>query len=182
MPLFFPISAGKSAWNSVFSMQWETVEQTTASGLRRAISNQKYPRCAFDMTFNLLTSSQTDELLGFYVRCHGNLLPFLYKDSVHYHVDRQELTKGSDGLYQCVIVHGGYLMPAPYVDNVHVFIDGVETQSYTVNDGKLAVSGSGIVTASYDYYWKVVFADGISVSQLFKNADRVALKLQTVRE
>lgn len=177
----FPLSAGKTAWNSTVTQSWSVAEQETASGRRRAICNQLHPKITFNIEFPVLNDEELDTLEGFYALRKGSLSPFYYKDGTDYHMENQVLQKGSDGLYKAVIKMGGYILPCTHVENLHVFVNGVETTSFTEADGSIRLNTSGTVTASYDYYWLVKFDDSITATKLFKNKNRVSLKLTSVR-
>lgn len=181
MAYIFPIDSGKTAWNSTMTQSWSVVEQETASGRRRAISNQLYPRHTFNIEFPLLRDEELDTLLGFYALRKGSLVPFFYKDAIDYHIENQPLQINTAGKFQCVVNVGGFIEPCEYVENLHVFVNGVETKNFTESGGLISISASSGVSATYDYYWKVKFDDSITTTKLFKNANRVALKLITVR-
>ncbi len=179
----FPLDAGKTAWNSTKAQMWSVTESSSASGRRRAICSQAYPQYTFNVSFNVLTDDELARLAGFYSLCKGALLPFYYKDAVDYHVENQSLASDS-GTYQCVIKSGDYVEPCYFVENLHVFIDGKETKNYTETNGGIVVSGAGtnsVVTATYDYYWRVRFNGDLSVTQVLDDVNRVTLKLVTVR-
>ncbi len=181
----FPLSAGKTAWSSTKAQSWSVTEASSASGRRRAICNQLYPKYTFSITFNVLTDVELAMLTGFYALSKGALLPFYYKDAVDYHVEKQQLAANS-GIYQCVIKSGDYVEPCYCVENLHVFVDGTEIINYTESNGAITVSASilgtsSVVTATYDYYWHVRFDGDLSVMQVLTDINKVNLKLVTVR-
>lgn len=181
----FPLSAGKTAWSSTKAQSWSVTESSSASGRRRAICNQLYPKYTFNVTFNVLTDDELATLAGFYALSKGALLPFYYKDAVDYHVEKQQLG-ASNSTYQCVIKSGDYVEPCQYVTNLHVYVDGTEVTDYTETNGVITVGASvwstgSVVTASYDYYWYVRFEGDLSVTQVLTDINKVSLKLVTVR-
>lgn len=181
MAYIFPIDAGKTAWDSTKTQSWAVTEQETASGKRRAICNQLYPRYTFSIRFPVLRDDELDTLMGFYGLRKGSLIPFFYKDCIDYHMEKQTLQPNADGKYQCVINTGGFLEPCYYVENLHVFVNDVEVTNFTQSGGLITLTASGTVTASYDYYWRVRFESSISSVKVFKNVNEVSLKLTTVR-
>lgn len=179
----FPLDAGKTAWNSTKSQTWSVTEASSASGRRRAICSQAYPQYTFNISFNALTDAELATLMGFYGLCKGELIPFFYKDAVDYHVEEQRLSN-NNGVYQCVIKNGDYVEPCYYVENFHVFADGVEIKNFTETNGGITVGSAitaDVITATYDYYWRVRFNGDLSVTQVLNNINRVSLKLITVR-
>lgn len=180
---FFPLDAGSAAWNSSVSQAWEVTQTETASGRRRAICSQLYPKLSFNVSFTALDDKNLSLLIGFYAKCKGTLLPFFYKD-YGARVELQELSRDESGKYQLFIKNGGYVLPCEKADNVSVYIDDKETSDFTLDGDILTVpaaTAKSVVKASFDYYWRVRFTDTLSVTQSFANVNNVDLKLVTVR-
>lgn len=180
---FFPLEAGSAAWNSTVSQTWEVTQTETASGRRRAICGQLYPKLSFNVSFTALDDKHLSLLIGFYAKCKGTLLPFFYKD-YGARVELQELSRDESGKYQLFIKNGGYVLPCEKADNVSVYIDDKETADFTLDGDILTVpaaTAKSVVKASFDYYWRVRFTDTLSVTQSFANVNNVDLKLVTVR-
>lgn len=180
---FFPLDPGKVSWKTQYGQAWDVAEVKSASGRRRALVSQLYPERRISINFPAISKQEVDDLIGFYEARKGSWQPFFYKDYTDYRLERQTLVKGSDGLYQCVIGHGGSLSPAEYVDNVKVYANGVELSpgAFSVAGGKISTTAQGTITASYDYYYKVIFEKSISISQIFDNVYSVSLTLSEVR-
>lgn len=180
---FFPLEAGSAAWNSSVSQAWEVTQTETASGRRRAICSQLYPKLSFTVSFTALDDKNLSLLMGFYAKCKGTLLPFFYKD-YGARVELQELSRDESGKYQLFIKNGGYVLPCEKADNVSVYVDDKETADFTLDGDILTVpaaTAKSVVMASFDYYWRVRFSDTLSVTQNFENVNNVNLKLVTVR-
>lgn len=180
---FFPLEAGSAAWNSSVSQAWEVTQTETASGRRRAICSQLYPKLSFTVSFTALDDKNLSLLMGFYAKCKGTLLPFFYKD-YGARVELQELSRDESGKYQLFIKNGGYVLPCEKADNVSVYVDDKETADFTLDGDILTVpaaTAKSVVKASFDYYWRVRFSDTLSVTQNFENVNNVNLKLVTVR-
>lgn len=180
---FFPLEAGSAAWNSSVSQAWEVTQTETASGRRRAICSQLYPKLSFNVSFTALDDKNLSLLIGFYAKCKGTLLPFFYKD-YGARVELQELSRDESGKYQLFIKNGGYVLPCEKADNVSVYVDDKETADFTLDGDILTVPTAtlkSVVKASFDYYWRVRFLDTLSVTQNFENVNNVNLKLVTVR-
>lgn len=180
---FFPLDPGKVSWKTQYSQSWDVAEVKSASGRRRALVSQLYPDRKIHISFPAINKQEVDTLIGFYEARKGAWQPFFYKDYTDYRVERQTLVRGSDGRYQCVVAHGGAVSPAEYVDNVKVYANGNELNknAFTVSGGKISTTAQGTITASYDYYYKVVFEKSISVGQLFDDVYAVSLTLSEVR-
>lgn len=184
--LFFPINSGFASWGTSVAQQWKITENKSASGRRRTLCQQKYPSWEFSLTFPNLTKQERDILLGFYASCQGNFKSFFYKDFTDYRVEGQVLNQDTDGLYRFVIPFQGYVEPCEMVDNVTIYVDGRKVTEYEVDGGKVAVylagDGEHIVTADYDYYWRMSFGNSISFTEIFRDLYKVGLKLEVVRE
>lgn len=180
--LFFPLDSGLVSWNTKISQAWDVEEAKAASGRRRTLCQQKLPGWVFDIKFPAITHEEQATLLGFFARCKGSWNSFLYKDYTYCRVENQQLGKGADGKYPCVIPFGDSVEQAEYVDNVRVYINGVETKDFTVDGGKIVLATNGVVTADYEYYWRVCFDKNLSITNIFDNIYSVGLTLRVVRE
>lgn len=179
----FPLDSGETAWSSTLQQAWEVTQTETASGRRRAICSQLYPKLSFNVSFTALDDKNLSLLIGFYAKCKGTLLPFFYKD-YGARVELQELSRDESGKYQLFIKNGGYVLPCEKADNVRVYVDDNETVDFKLDGDVLTVPAAtvkSVVKASFDYYWRVRFTDTLSVTQTFANVNNVNLKLVTVR-
>ena len=82
----------------------------------------------------------------------------------------------------------GQQEPIYYADNIVVYVDGAEqdASTYTVDRGAVvfttAPADTAKVTASYEYYWKVVFSDSkLQIKQRYNNVFQVSFSLEVVR-
>lgn len=125
----FPLDSGETAWSSTLQQAWEVTQTETASGRRRAICSQLYPKLSFNVSFTALDDKNLSLLIGFYAKCKGTLLPFFYKD-YGARVELQELSRDDSGKYQLFIKNGGYVLPCEKADNVSVYIDDKETADF----------------------------------------------------
>lgn len=180
--LFFPIDSSLVAWKSKISQGWDVSEEKAASGRRRTLCQQKLPGWTIEVNFPELTHEEQAALLGFYARCKGSWNSFLYKDYTYCEVKGQQLGKGADGDYQCIIPFDGYVEPAEYVDNLVVYVDGKKITNYTVANGKIKLTTNGVVTADYEYYWRVCFDKKLSITNVFMDVYSASLSLRVVRE
>ena len=177
----FPISTGKTAWSDSVGVKWDVQIQESASGLVRSIVEQDLPKYEFTLKFPALTTEEKNTLLGFFNQCKGELLPFYIKP-FNSHIENQTLAKLNDGTFQIVKAVGDYVEPIEKVENLKVFKNGVETTAYTETDGKITITANqGEITASYDYYERVRFGGGLSVSERFNNVWNCSIKVVTAR-
>lgn len=176
------------AYESTKSVKWDTAVQTAGSGRVKTLTNRFYPQWTIESKFVGLTDDERRKLMGFVNQCKGSYTPFLWLDPEDYHVGSIELPTVSTGVYQCVMVFDSFVQPAQYVENVTVYVDGVlqNASGYTVSDGRIkfdtAPASTSVVTASYDYYFKVMLSDdGIEVEQTYNNFNNTSsVKMVTV--
>ena len=177
----FPISTGKASWGDTVTPTWTVQKQESAGGFVRAIVEHDLPKYEYTIKFPALTKSERDILLGFFNTCKGQLLPFFIKNYMDCHVEKQQLGMGTDGKYQLVKNNGGYVEPVYHADNIKVYVNGAETNQFSYADGKITVSASGTVTASYDYYEKVRFAGNVSFNETFIDVWNCSVKVVSAR-
>ena len=184
----FPLDPGAVSWETETNQSWEVNTQTSASGKRRALTYQTLPGWTFTLTFPALTSKEKDNLLAFFAQMKGNFSPFYYKDAENYKCKNVVLAKNTDGSFQLVANMHGQQEPIYYADNIVVYVDGAEqdVSIYTVDRGAVvfttAPADTAKVTASYEYYWKVVFSDSkIQIKQRYNNVFQVSFSLEVVR-
>ena len=182
--LFFPIDPGLVSWETTISQGWDVAEAKSAAGRRRTLCRQQYPAWQFAITFSCLNKEERDILLGFFAACKGKWKSFFYKDYTDCYVEGQQLAGNADGSYQCAIPFNGFIEHAEYVDNVKVYINGVETKEFTTKGGRIYLNSytNGIVTADYEYYWRVCFQNSIEIAELFQDIFKASLTLEVVRE
>ena len=83
---------------------------------------------------------------------------------------------------------GSFVQPAQYVENVKVYVDGTlqAENTYKISDGLIkfdtAPATTSVVTAEYDYYWKVMLSDdGVEIEQTYNNFNNTeSIKMVTV--
>lgn len=185
MANYFPISPGKAAWNSSITQAWDIQEAKAASGKRRTLCQQAYPAWTFKLKFPALDAAQVVLLMNFYAKMKGKWGSFFYKDYTNNHVENVELPKNG-GQYYCISNLTTMAEPVSEVENVHLFIDGVETEDFTVAKGIITPTEppdpDAVVTATYDYYYLVAFNGDLSISQVFNDLYTVSITLEVVRE
>lgn len=181
--LFFPLKAGKVSWDVTKTQKWSVQKYESASGIRKTLVQQKYPAWEFSLNFPRLHQGEVDTLMAYYASCKGSWKSFWYKDYESYRAIDMALEQDESGRFQAVIPYDYYGEKAECIDNVVVYVDGTPTTDFTVEGGLITVADSfgKSYRFDYEYYYKVAFADSISVKQIFKDLYQVSLKLTGVR-
>lgn len=176
----FPLDASRISWGTKLKPTWDVTTYRSASQTRKALVQQSHPQWTFDIDFPALNKHQTDTLLGFHAKCKGSWHPFWYKDYERYAVLGKALEL-VDGSYQATIPFGEYEEPAHLIDHVVMWVNGVKSNNFTVDGGQITTTATGDVKFDYEYYYKVVFADSITISQKFFDIYGVSLSLEVVQ-
>lgn len=178
----FPLDASKISWGTKLKPKWDVTSFRSVGQMRKALVQQEHPLWTFDIEFPKLDKHEADKLLGFHAQCKGSWHPFWYKDYERYAVLGKTLTKGSDNKYQAVIPFGDHEEPAGRIDHVVMWVDGVKSNAFTVEGGKISTTATGTnIKFDYEYYYKVVFADAITITQKFYDWYKVSLQMEVVQ-
>ena len=177
----FPLNPARVAWNSKWKQKWNVASYTSAGMVRKSVVQQSTPAWTIEISFPRLRRCEVDCLLAFFAACKGSWHPFFYKDCERYKVTGKSLSVGTDYKYQAVIPFGGYEESAQKIENVKMYVGDTESTAFTVEGGKITASASGVITFDYEYLFKVVFADSISINQKFRNFYTVSLTLEVVQ-
>lgn len=164
----FPSSLfGKENFNNNWSIKWNTTAQASVSGRIRTLTQQLYPTLQTYLYYPHLTDSQAEELEGFINLCRGSGKFFWYKDYQRSKISNQVLSRSTSGTYQCITNIGGFVEPVYRVEAVKIYINGVETTSFSEENGILVIpdaKDNHTVTADYIYYLKCYTPDdGITI-------------------
>jgi len=175
----FPVALqGRCAYNSSKQQKWSSEVYESASGRYRSLTNQIYPKWKISVLIQPLTDDEARALMGFVAARKGGYEPFLWKDAEDYHEHGIALAKISATVYQAVAKFGNYVEPVEYIENEKIYVNGtLQTTGYTVSNGYVtfasAPASGAVVTADYDYYWKVRFDDdGMGIEHIFDNINR----------
>jgi uncharacterized protein (TIGR02217 family) len=152
-----------------------TIIQTAQSGKEIRLANYGQARYEWELTFGYLpgdpafgTDLQT--LMGFFEGTYGSLTPFLFQDMADYSTVASNFGTG-DGTtttFQLARTMGGFshLIYAPFtVPAPEIYLNGVlQGSGYTISANGLvtfasAPSASVAITATFQYYFVVRFAD-----------------------
>ena len=176
----FPLDASKISWSTKLKTKWDVTSFKSVGQMRKALVQQDRPSWTFDISFPMLDKHQIDTLLGFHAKCKGSWHPFWYKDYERYAVLGKELEL-VDGSYQATIPFGEYEEPAQLIDHVVMWVNGVKSNNFTVDGGRITTTATGDVKFDYEYYYKVVFADTLTISQKFYDMYSIGLTLEVVQ-
>ena len=176
----FPLDASKISWSTKLKAKWDVTSFKSVGQMRKALVQQDRPSWTFDISFPMLDKRQIDTLLGFHAKCKGSWHPFWYKDYERYAVLGKALEL-VDGSYQATIPFGEYEEPAHLIDHVVMWVNGVKSNSFTVDGGRITTTATGDVKFDYEYYYKVVFADTLTISQKFYDMYSISLTLEVVQ-
>jgi len=184
----WPVLTGMEMKSSK-SITFNTTTARAGSGKKRTCTNQLLPLWTISVKFSHLTEKNSKEIVGFVALLRGAHEPFFWKDPDDYKEAGIQLPKNTDGTYQCVMKVGPYVEAVEKVTNLKVYINGTQqaTNAYTVSGGAIrfntAPASSAVVTANYEYYWKVQLKnDGIQMDHIIMNLKRSnTLKLETWR-
>lgn len=176
----FPLDASRISWGTKLKPKWDVTSFRSAGQMRKALVLQDNPQWTFNIDFPMLDKYQVDTLIGFHAKCKGSWHPFWYKDYERYAVLGKELEL-VDGSYQAVIPFGEYEEPAQLIDHVVMWVDGVKSNDFTVDGGQITTTATGDIKFDYEYYYKVVFADTLTISQKFYDMYSVSLSLEVVQ-
>jgi len=180
---------GKCAYSSSKKQKWNTEIYESGSGRYRSLTNQLYPKWEIRVLLQPLTDAEARALHGFVAARKGGYEPFYWKDPEDFHESGIALARVASAKYQAVMKMGDYVEPVEYIENVKVYVGGTlqAASSYSVSNGIITFGtdpgSNAVVTADYDYYWKVRFDDdGMGVEHIFDNINRSdRFKLVTVR-
>ncbi len=181
MPYFFPLDASKITWSSKWKAKWDVTSFRSAGQVRKALVQQERPLWTISIEFPQMNMDEVDELLAFHAARRGSWQPFMYKDFERYAAVQKTLTQDADLKYIATIPIGGHEEPAAYIDHVRLWVDGHKSNLFTTDGGLITVTATGEeFKFDYEYYFKVVFTDSISVTQIFHNLYRANLTLEVV--
>jgi len=201
----FPLDPAKISWNSKIKPKWDVTKYVSAGQGRKTLTHQAYPTWQFDITFPMLSAAEVDTLLAFHMFCKGGWNPFFYKDYERHDAnvtlkDGETYYYKANGLPLIIPLSvAGYTFGEPcyMADCIRVYRDGVEdTENFGVEadaSGALRVYltdvetdegtlQSTVITATYEYYYKVAFQDSITVTEKFADIYSVSLTLESVKQ
>jgi uncharacterized protein (TIGR02217 family) len=151
---------------------WKTVTHDSVSGRETRLGLWSYPKWRWELSYEFLRSdavnAEWQSLLGFFLARRGAWDTFLFEDWEDKTATAQQIGVGNGTAtqYQLVRTLGGYTEPTKEIKGTpKIYLAGVEQQSgWSVNSTGLVTftspPGNGIVvTATFDFYWRVRFLE-----------------------
>jgi uncharacterized protein (TIGR02217 family) len=152
------------AWDSLKRQRWDTKVQKYGNGGRKTLSRQAYPEWIIECAYTCHDANDTKKAFGFFAMVRAGYQPFLWKDPEDYHEESVVIGSG-DGIrcdFQLIRKFDIYAVE-PVRDIVpgtlHIFEDENPATVTLEEDGWVIFENppSGIITATFDYYWRVAF-------------------------
>jgi uncharacterized protein (TIGR02217 family) len=154
------------AWNSTKTQIWDTKIQKYGSGRRKTLSRWPYPQWEIDCDYTCLDRDELEYTAGFFAKVRGQFQPFLWKDDQDYKQTGVQIGigNGSTTGFQLIRNYGGFVEPV--LDIVAGTLTAYENDvAKTVTLGEdgwiefsTAPASGALITASFEYYWRVAFA------------------------
>ncbi|HBR28592.1 MAG TPA: hypothetical protein DD789_04020 [Firmicutes bacterium] len=156
------------AWNNTKTMRWDTKIQKSGSGRRKTLSRWSYPEWSLECSYTCLDQKEIEEAAGFFAMVRGQHQPFLWKDMEDYREENVRIGVGdgqSVGFHLVRNYANLFVEPVGDIllETLEIYVDD-ESAEVSVEDGgwvELATppASGAIVTATFEYYWRVAFAD-----------------------
>lgn len=166
LPIFPDIPT--MAWNSIKRQRWNTKVQKSGSGIRKSLSRWAYAEWDIEAEYTCLNQDQIELVAGFIGLVRGQFKPFLWKDPEDFKQTKVRIGTGNGINTDFQLLRNlGNL----YIEPVKDIVAG--TLAVCANDTEIPVTlgtdglvkantapeTGAIVTASFEYYWRVAFAD-----------------------
>lgn len=157
-------------WEGTKKPKWSTKIHETTNGKETRAAYWSYPKWFFSLAYEFLDESELvrdlQTLGGFFLARKGSFDSFLYRDSADNSVEDQVLGTG-DGIridFQALRSFGEFDEPIKNIEEetLFVYLDGVQTTSFTVSDtgliSFLSPPALGIVvTTTFSFYFRCRF-------------------------
>jgi uncharacterized protein (TIGR02217 family) len=180
------------AWNSTKTQNWNTEIQKSASGRRKTLSRWSYPEYELECAYTCLDPAAIEYVAGFFAARRGQAGEFLWKDDQDYKQEKVFIGTGDGSTTGFQLVRNlGNQFFEPVLDIVpgtlKVFVDNVQANETLGEDGwdvlATAPAAGSLLTASFEYYWRVAFAkDEITWENFWYNFYKLkSIKLVTVK-
>lgn len=180
------------AWNSKKIQRWNTVVvQKSGNGRRKSLCRQTYPEWEIQCSYTALDDDAVEQAAGFFAMVRGQHQPFLWLDSEDYRETAVRIGTGNGTAKQFQLLRNlGDFFVEPARDIVSgtltVYVDDDSVPAALGDDGLVALTVAPavgtIVTATFQYYWRVAFADDIDWDNFWYGFYKLnTIKLVTVR-
>lgn len=155
-------------WNNKKQPIWNVTVKRSGTGKRKSLTTQAYTHWELSMSFRCLDQEQIEKAAGFFSMIKGSLTPFLWKDMEDYKQEKVRIGAGNgeNTGFQLVRNLGNYYVE-PVLDIVPgtltVYVADEPTAVTLDTDGWVDFAEpppmGAIITASFEYYWRVAVVD-----------------------
>lgn len=159
----FPDMPGQ-AWKSKKRQTWSVTAQTGASGKRRTLINQTYPKWTIEVKYVGLTKTNADIIMGFFGQQKAGFESFLFKDNEDYQVTGQYIgvgTGNSQSVYLYRSIAGEMSEPVTDIipNTLKLYANGTQIECSIGTNGLITFTApqGTVLTIDYQYYWRVAF-------------------------
>lgn len=156
------------AWNSQKLQCWDTQIQKSGSGKRKSLSRWAFPEWRIECSYTCLSAADIERVAGFFALVRGQHKSFLWKDPEDYKQTKVRIGTGNSVNTDFQLLRNfANLYVEPVRDVVEgtltVYVNEAPAAFVSDSDGvvKLAIppAQGTIISASFEYYWRVVFDD-----------------------
>lgn len=148
---------------------WSFVKvKRSGSGRRKTLCNRSYPDWKISVKFVGLDDYYIEQIAGFIGQQKGPFEEFLWLDPVYYLQERVRIgtSDGSNKAFQLLRnFDNRFVIPVTDVmpNSLRVFADATQMTVSSNTNGLVTLSAApasgAVVTASFQYYWRVAFDD-----------------------
>ena len=141
--LIFPELRGLS-WDVTKMPEFFTLSKVSPSGIDVTALLSAYPRWHFSLSYEYLhdgADGELQKLLGFFLRCRGNAVDFLYRDPSDYETARQVFGAGDGKTKDFQLCHeiGGVIAPIYDTYDECIYVgDTQKSDGYRIHEGMIA--------------------------------------------
>lgn len=164
----FPVTTNIE-FNSQWQEDWSFVAvKKTGSGRRKTLCNRAYPDWRISVKFTGLDDLLVEKIAGFIGQQRGPFAEFLWLDPTYFQETAVRIGtgNGSNKAFQ-LLRNFADLYVVPVTDYVAgtltVYSNGSPVTVSSVSDGLVTLANApasgAVVTATFQYYWRVAFDD-----------------------
>ena len=155
------------AWNNSKIPDIDVITKKSGTGKRKSMTTRAYPEWKLTMAFTCLNQEEIEKLAGFILMVGCQLSPFLWKDMEDYKQEKVRIGigNGANTGFQLIRNWGNYYVE-PVRDIVEgtltVYADNIPVAATLEEDGWIELANpqpGKIITASFEYYWRVAFEE-----------------------